>query len=101
MTGGLRKAKRSEESARPAFSAASFRLRFSHTMRSSAVFSLPVTAPRRERPSIAAAWRVGSVLGSEFSDIGNCPHGRRVVAEVDDIAGLHLDIDAERWAGGG
>jgi hypothetical protein len=35
----------------------------------------------------------GSVVGSELSDRGNCPH-RRVVAQVDDIAGLHFDVDA-------
>jgi hypothetical protein len=35
-------------------------------------------------------------VGRELADVGNCPHGgRRIVAQVDDIAGTDVEIDRD------
>jgi hypothetical protein len=42
--------------------------------------------------------RPTALARGEFSDMGNCPHRPRLVAEVDDVAGL--DFEVERYARG-
>src|SRR5216684_3226530 len=100
MTWGLRKAKRREASARPALAAASLRLRLSQTMASRAVLSLPVTALRRDRPGMAAFWRVIPMAGIWLSVMGHHARRPRIIGQIDDIAGLDLEIDAEGRRGG-
>jgi hypothetical protein len=50
----------------------------------SALFGLRAWGPRR---------------GASFPSWGNHPHGRRVVAEVDDVAGFHFDVEVDRRRG--
>src|SRR6266851_2717426 len=91
MTWGLRKAKRREASARPALAAASLRLRLSQTMASRAVLSLP---------GMAAFWRVIPMAGIWLSVMGHHARRPRIIGQIDDIAGLDLEIDAEGRRGG-
>jgi hypothetical protein len=40
-------------------------------------------------------------VGREFSLMGNCPHRRRVVAEVDHVAGADVEVDGKARRGSG
>jgi hypothetical protein len=50
---------------------------------------------------MAAFWRVMGTVGSATSLMGNYPRRRRLVGQIDDIAGLDFDIEIGGGCGGG
>ncbi|MDB5091874.1 MAG: hypothetical protein JWR09_5868 [Mucilaginibacter sp.] len=79
------------------WAAASARCSPDQTIRSSATLSFPVTLRRTDPLWASIAWRVGSTVG-KLSGMVDYLRDARFVRQVDDAAGLPLDIHVHRGA---